>query len=226
MAVEIFPKSQWVGSSSTVQLDDSVAAEDEDLNQMPATAESAYIRPTGRVVGIIKRNWRNYCGVLLPTSNTDNVRHIFVPSEKRIPRIRIETRQAATLMSHRIVVSIDCWPRSSRYPLGHFVRDIGPLGDRETEEEVLLLEHDIPHLPFSQSVLDCLPKLPWSIADYEFVLREDLRHLCVCSVDPPGCTDIDDALHFRKLGNGNAEVSTPLSNISSKYQELFSLISS
>lgn len=36
--------------------------------------------------------------------------------------------------------------------------------------------------------------------------REDLRHLCVCSVDPPGCTDIDDALHCRELENGNIEV--------------------
>lgn len=36
--------------------------------------------------------------------------------------------------------------------------------------------------------------------------REDLRHLCVCSVDPPGCTDIDDALHCRELSNGNLEV--------------------
>lgn len=39
-------------------------------------------------------------------------------------------------------------------------------------------------------------------------LREDLRHLCVCSVDPPGCTDIDDALHCRDLENGNLEVSS------------------
>lgn len=36
--------------------------------------------------------------------------------------------------------------------------------------------------------------------------REDLRHLSVCSVDPPGCTDIDDALHCRELENGNLEV--------------------
>lgn len=36
--------------------------------------------------------------------------------------------------------------------------------------------------------------------------REDLRHLVVCSVDPPGCTDIDDALHCRELENGNLEV--------------------
>lgn len=37
-------------------------------------------------------------------------------------------------------------------------------------------------------------------------VRADLRHLCVCSVDPPGCTDIDDALHCRELDNGNLEV--------------------
>lgn len=38
------------------------------------------------------------------------------------------------------------------------------------------------------------------------VNREDLRSLTVCSVDPPGCTDIDDALHCRELDNGNLEV--------------------
>lgn len=28
----------------------------------------------------------------------------------------------------------------------------------------------------------------------------------MCSVDPPGCTDIDDALHCRELENGKLEV--------------------
>ena len=37
-------------------------------------------------------------------------------------------------------------------------------------------------------------------------MRRDLRQLEICSVDPPGCTDIDDALHCRKLKNGNYEV--------------------
>lgn len=42
--------------------------------------------------------------------------------------------------------------------------------------------------------------------EQEMARREDLRHLTVCSVDPPGCTDIDDALHCRDLDNGNLEV--------------------
>lgn len=39
----------------------------------------------------------------------------------------------------------------------------------------------------------------------DMLKRADLRHLTVCSVDPPGCTDIDDALHCRELDNGNLE---------------------
>ena len=49
-------------------------------------------------------------------------------AEKRIPKIRIETRQAATLLGQRIIVSIDSWPRNSRYPLVSTVSVAGVAG--------------------------------------------------------------------------------------------------
>lgn len=94
-----------------------------------------------------------------------NVRHLFVPAERKIPRVRIETRQSENLSKQRIIVAIDSWPRNSRYPLGHFVRALGNVGDKETENEVLLLEHDVPHSRFSDAVLSFLPKLPWLITE-------------------------------------------------------------
>ena len=48
-----------------------------------------------------------------------------VTADKRIPKIRIETRQAADLMGQRIVVAIDNWPSTSRYPqvgLAHLMK--------------------------------------------------------------------------------------------------------
>lgn len=36
----------------------------------------------------------------------------------------------------------------------------------------------------------------------------------ICSVDPPGCTDIDDALHCRLLPNGNYEVGVHIADVS------------
>ena len=46
---------------------------------------------------------------------------------------------------------------------GHYVRVLGEIGDKDTENEVLLLEHDIPHSPFSKLVLKDLPEMPWII---------------------------------------------------------------
>ena len=68
-------------------------------------------QPTGRVVGIVRRKWRQYCGILLPSVLKEGTRHLFVPAERKIPKIRIETRQAANLSSQKIIVAIDSWPR-------------------------------------------------------------------------------------------------------------------
>lgn len=45
------------------------------------------------------------------------MRHIFVPAERKVPKVRVETRQADALSGQRIIVAIDSWPRNSRYPL-------------------------------------------------------------------------------------------------------------
>ena len=44
--------------------------------------------------------------------------------------------------------------------------------------------------------------------------RVDLRHLNICSVDPPGCTDIDDALHCREIENNLLEVGVHIADVS------------
>lgn len=79
---------------------------------------------------------------------------------------------------------------------------------------MLLIEHDVPHSAFSEEVLSFLPKLPWRITDADLAERVDLRSLNICSVDPPGCTDIDDALHCRRLPNGNLETGVHIADVS------------
>ncbi|KAI4871464.1 hypothetical protein NFI96_015951 [Prochilodus magdalenae] len=219
VAVELFPKDKWVAPSSVVLQDDRPNDEDTEEEEAEKKLESPVLenntlKPTGRVVGIIKRSWRPYCGMLNQSQIKEATRHLFTPADRRIPRIRIETRQASSLVGQRIIVAIDGWPRNSRYPNGHFVRNLGGAGDKDTETEVLLLEHDVPHQPFSQAVLSFLPKMPWGITEEDVKVRADLRHLCVCSVDPPGCTDIDDALHCRELENGNLEVGVHIADVS------------
>ena len=176
--------------------------------------------PTGKVVSIATRNWRQrgYAGSLKPSENVTPGRVaslLFVPVERRFPFIRVSTRQAATLMSKRVVVVVDEWPPDSAYPLGHYHHTIGPIGDLITETEVLLLEYDVNTAPFSPAVHACVPPLPWKVTDADVAApyRRDLRHIHVCSVDPPGCKDIDDALHARQLPNGNIEVGVHIADV-------------
>ncbi|XP_042873183.1 exosome complex exonuclease RRP44-like [Penaeus japonicus] len=229
VAIRIFPKEQW-SCPSTVVIDQEKQEEEKNLNNEDEGADEASLKqelallasgkgdgerqPTGCVVGIIRRKWRQYCGILKKSDFAESTRHLFIPADKKIPFIRIETRQAELLQNKRIIVAIDSWPRDSRNPKGHFVRVIGTIGETESENEVILLEHDCPHTKFSEAVLNCLPKMPWLITKKDELEREDLRHLDICSVDPIGCTDIDDALHCRELPNGNFEVGVHIADVS------------
>lgn len=60
----------------------------------------------------------------------------------------------------------------------------------------------------------CLPTLPYKIDPVEYKKRKDFRDIIVCSVDPPGCTDIDDALHCFKIDENTYEVGVHIADVS------------
>lgn len=190
------------------------------------------IQPTARIVSIEKRSWRFYVGHITANSvpkdapDSNAMRSVFVsPLNKCIPRIRIYTRKARELVGKRIVIAIDTWKSTSKHPDGHFVRLLGEIESKEAETEAILLEHDVEYRPFPKAVLDCLPpeghdwRVPENLektiaaGDKQLAKRKDLRHLLVCSIDPPKCQDIDDALHARPLPNGNFEVGVHIADV-------------
>ncbi|CCF57444.1 hypothetical protein KAFR_0C04530 [Kazachstania africana CBS 2517] len=188
------------------------------------------VQPTARVVGITRRSWRLYVGQIAPNSvdlQSNGTQNVFVIlMDKCLPKIRIRTRRANELLDKRIVIAVDDWPATHKYPLGHFVRDLGGIETVEAETEALLLEHDVEYRPFSRKVLECLPaeghdwKTPSNIKDPEALAndpllakRTDLRDKLICSIDPPGCVDIDDALHAKRLPNGNWEVGVHIADV-------------
>ncbi|KAK9459123.1 uncharacterized protein V1516DRAFT_656025 [Lipomyces oligophaga] len=195
-------------------------------HQAQRTSAEYAIQPTAKVVGIVNRRTRSYVGHIDPSSiplQSSGARRqtsVFVlPLNKQIPKIRIFTRQAEILAGNRLLVSIDKWESTSRHPMGHFIRNLGEIESAEAETEAVLLEYEVEYQPFTQSVLDCLPAEGhnWQVpekSDPRWEGREDLRDLPICSIDPPGCQDIDDALHARPLPNGNYEVGVHIADVS------------
>ncbi|KAL6940124.1 exosome catalytic subunit dis3 [Hanseniaspora vineae] len=189
------------------------------------------VYPTAKVVSITRRSWRQYVGQIVESSvdkQTPNaVQNCFVLlMDSCLPKIKIKTRRALELLNKRILIGIDSWPTTQKYPLGHFIRDLGEVESVQAETEALLLEHDVEYRPFSKKVLECLPaeghdwKAPADLKDPEankkdalLSKRVDLRDKLICSIDPPGCVDIDDALHAKKLENGNWEVGVHIADV-------------
>ena len=196
----------------------SVADETEtfETREGPAKVRSG-TTPTGVVVAVTRRAWRErgYASSLDVGSGAAGAagrraaadatgrpaRVLVVPVDRRLPKIRIQTRQAPAIADQRLVVAIDAWPADSPYPVGHYVKSLGPIGDADAETAAVLLEADVDDRPFAPAVHACVPPLPWRFDETTHLAkqpwREDHRALRVCSVDPPGCRDIDDALSCR-----------------------------
>ena len=247
VVIEILPREQWKEPSTQVIEEEALtknenpdADEGEDLisgkerkllqeevRRIHSKTIEGHAQPTAKVVGVVKRNWRQYVGHIDQSSVTQSSQQgrkqetvFLIPMDKKIPKIRLRTRQVAELLGKRILVSIDAWDRDSRHPSGHLVRSLGELETKAAETEALLLEYDVQYRPFPKTVLDCLPKeghdwrVPVSTDDPGWRAREDLRGLLICSIDPVGCQDIDDALHARPLPNGNLEVGVHIADVS------------
>ncbi|KIK00978.1 hypothetical protein K443DRAFT_678766 [Laccaria amethystina LaAM-08-1] len=246
VVVEVFDKKEWkapadevVDQDAALKNDDAEDSGDEgegegnetvarEKNLLELEKRSSEKQPTGRIVGVIKRNWRAYvCHIdstSLTSSNTTSLslQTVFAtPVSRLLPRIRLRTRQAPILIGQKILVTIDRWDTTSRYPEGHFVRALGKVESKEAEQESLLLEFEVPYRPFGKAILDCLPPQgeqwvvpPKSSDSPEWKDREDLRGLIICSIDPPNCQDIDDALHARRLPNGNIEAGVHIADVS------------
>lgn len=247
VVVEVLPKDQWREPSTQIIEEETVTknenadgeeAEDlisdkerkalqEEVRRTQGKTGEGHLQPTAKVVGVIKRNWRQYVGHIDQSSvsrssaqgrKQDTV--FLIPMDKKIPKIRLRTRQVSELLGKRILVTMDAWDRDSRHPVGHLVRSLGEMETKAAETEALLLEYDVQYRPFPKTVLDCLPreghdwKVPASLDDPGWRDREDLRGLLICSIDPIGCQDIDDALHARPLPNGNFEVGVHIADVS------------
>ncbi|KAF9551474.1 DIS3 mitotic control [Mortierella hygrophila] len=224
VVVELLNKSSWVAPSTHISYNpEEVHAAAEDEEESSSGVRTREVKPTGRVVGIMSRNWQPYVATLQEGSEKDTGSfHLVLPLNPIIPKIRIRHHDAKVLANQRIVVRIDSWPVNSQYPNGHYVRSIGPAHDLDTEISAILIEHGISVSQttqgFSEGSLKEMPintkERPWVADTAELSRRRDLRNHTVFSIDPPNCQDIDDAISIKEIGNGQIEFGVHIADVS------------
>jgi exosome complex exonuclease DIS3/RRP44 len=131
---------------------------------------------------------------------------LFAPVTRNAPKVWVHSHRVNDLVGKRFVVQVDSWPTSSLYPIGHCVQVLGNIGDQQVETQIVLHEYGVTSEDFSTEVMGCLPSRDWEIGEADLVGRSDFRAIPIVSIDPPGCKDIDDALHCVRLPNGHLQV--------------------
>jgi exosome complex exonuclease DIS3/RRP44 len=230
---EISDESEWL-TRETLTLDQEGLLEepDEHEKEVEEAEASKNIKekiegsskiPTAMIRGILRRNRKQFCGTIVnPEDKNVSIKYssvnnfnIFIPVDPKFPNFLIRLDQPQQYYNRRILINFDKWVDSNPLPSGHFMKNLGPLGDIKVENEVILYEHDINANPFSQKIINSMPKedIELKVDSEELERRADLRHICVCSIDPPGCRDIDDALHCRVLDNGNLQIGVHIADV-------------
>ncbi len=186
------------------------------------------LRPTAKVVAIVNSNKKkDFAGLIsvpsqvklgFPVPSTLSY-VLFKPIDSKCPYIRLPFgvlpsdfladphSKASTLYS----VRMSKWDTYNRQPEGVLRCSLGECGEIAAETLALLEEFGVNHGDFSDEVLNCLKSYDdtWKIPSKEIELRGvkgDMRHYRIFSIDPTTARDLDDALHIRKLPNGNYEI--------------------
>lgn len=177
----------------------------------------------GKVVYIKEKVHTRTCiGNLKLMPDRNRQRALFVPRDHRIPRLNIpctswpdnfhleSKKYENTLFLSKILDWTDI-----RFAVGTLVCFIGQSGDIKTETKAILAQNDLDVTPFGPEMRDLYPRLDYTIPETEVTVREDCRKLCVFSIDPHNCRDIDDAVSCRWLENGNFEIGVHISDVAS-----------
>lgn len=148
----------------------------------------------------------------------------FKPTDKRVPLIAIPTEQAPRDFvekhheyANRIFVAcIKRWPITSLHPFGTLVEQLGEMGDLKVETDALLRDNNFGSDEFSDAVLKSIGWEDWSVATEGQALlasRRDFRDETTFTIDPNGTTELDDAVHAKKLPDGKVEIGIHVADI-------------
>ena len=192
-------------------------------------------QPCGAIQGILKRFRTVFSGTIYnPNAKDKNAINesistyinqnkskdsgelcVFIPIDSKYPNFLINLYKKESYYDQRILVKYDIWNESAPLPSGHFIKKLGQCLEIKVENDIILYEHNVDINPFSQKIIDSMPRedVEFKCPEDELEKRMDLRDRTICSIDPPGCKDIDDALHCKTLDNGNYEVGVHIADV-------------
>ncbi|MFD2663224.1 ribonuclease R, partial [Paenibacillus thailandensis] len=159
-------------------------------------------RMEGEVVRIIQRAVEQVVG----TFQNHEAYGFVVPDDKRINRdifIPKDGFQGA-VTGQKVVVRIVSYPEGRSAAEGEIIEILGHKDDPGIDILSIIRKHQLPE-GFPDDVMAEAEAAPDSISEEEIVQqgRRDLRNETIVTIDGEDAKDLDDAVHVKRLENGN-----------------------
>ena len=135
----------------------------------------------------------------------------FKPFSSKYPNFCVASGYKKSKKNVYCVIKYKEWNETQKIPIGTCEKIIGEVGIINNEYNYLLDSYHLNYSNFKRKIIQ--QNIPQSIIEEENN-RSDLRNKNTFSIDPPGCKDIDDAIHVEKKNNGNIEIGIHIADVS------------
>lgn len=164
----------------------------------------------GKVVEIVKRNRSRFAGRIEITPNFAFV----IPDFRKIHTdffVYPENTKGAK-HNDKVVIEVVNWADDDKKPEAKVVEVLGRAGENEAEIHSIMAEFDLP-FRFPENVERESQSIDEGIDAKELAKRRDFRSITTFTIDPEDAKDFDDALSFRKLGDGRYEIGVHIADV-------------
>ena len=118
-----------------------------------------------------------------------------------------ENKLAGAKIGQKVFVTITEWTDAKKAPVGEITKVLGMPMEHNAEMEAIALEKGF-NSTFPPNILEEARKVAQiKISEKDIKERRDFRAITTFTIDPEDAKDFDDAISFKKLPNGNYEVS-------------------
>lgn len=165
-------------------------------------------RPEGRVVKILERAQKKYVGTC---RNYGRKLYALVSHQSAEFDIEIIGEQKAN-DGDRVIVKIIHFSGNGRMK-GEIDQVLSIDKPHDLEMNSILINEGFD-IVFSEEVLKAASNLSSKLTDDDLKQRKDLRALPTFTIDPVDAKDFDDAISYRTLENGHAEIGVHIADVS------------
>ena len=155
------------------------------------------------IIFIKERIKKSIVGILYLDSKTkygslkNKPLYLFKPSNKDYPNFYVPTDSVAKAKTFAVITFKE-WKTTDKLPIGTLIETIGLVGNKEAEIEHLRIYYEIRNNTWKV--------LPERIKKDSTLLENLVPEYEVFSIDPIGSKDIDDAFHFKNIGEMHYEI--------------------